>query len=324
MNERTKSRLGLAFRLLCVLATVVVLWRFLRGIDVDRFTAALRGADYRLLVLAVLLNVGAQFVRGASWTAMLGARHPVRFGTLLRYELAAQAASSLTPARAGEVMRLWMLRREGVPVTVTTALIVLKKSIGAVGVALLALPVPLLLGFTGWVPGVVLAITAAMVAHLALLVWVAHRKPGAKLPAFLRGLVDGMYFLRDRRGFAGASAWILLGEIADAAAAFVVLRALHMNLSFAAAILVLFFIDFANALPSAPAQLGTFEAGALYALGLLGVSPDLALAFTLVFHAQQAMPQIVVGLPFQLHYLAVRRTTQDSPTAAPVPEGMHG
>ncbi|WP_436536074.1 lysylphosphatidylglycerol synthase transmembrane domain-containing protein [Actinoplanes sp. HUAS TT8] len=320
MNERTKSRVGLAVRLLFVLATVFVVWHFLREIEVGKFTAALRDADYRLLATAVLLNIGAQFVRAASWKAMLGARHPVRFGTLLCYELAAQAASSLTPARAGEVMRLWLLKREEVPVTVTTALIVLKKSIGAVGVALLALPTPLLLATTDWTLGVVLAINAAMILHLLLLVWVAHRRPGGRLPKFLRGLVDGMYFLRDRRGFTLASAWILLGELADAAAAFVVLRALHVNLSFAAAILVLFFIDFANALPSAPAQLGTFEAGALYSLGLLGVAPDLALAFTLVFHAQQAMPQIVAGLPFQLHYLAVRRTTRRTPTPVAVPK----
>ena len=58
---------------------------------------------------------------------------------------------------------------------------------------------------------------------------------------------------------------------------------------------------------AAPGHLGTFEVGALYSLGFLGVGQDAALAFALVFHAQQALPQIVFGLPFQLHFLSTKK-----------------
>ena len=100
---------------------------------------------------------------------------------------------------------------------------------------------------------------------------------------------------------------IFIGELLDALAAFVVMRALHIELSLLAAVLVVFFIDFSNALPAAPGHLGTFEVGALYSLGFLGVGQDAALAFALVFHAQQALPQIVFGLPFQLHFLSTKK-----------------
>lgn len=307
MNEVTKGRLAFWFRLVCIVSTVVALWWMLRELDFAKLGDTFERADVWLLVLAVALNLAAQLVRAVSWTAMLGPRHPVGFGPLLRYELAAQAASSISPARAGELLRLWMLKREDVPATVTTALIVLKKAIGALCIAVIALSALFLPGLPGWVPAFVVGITALMAVQLVLLVWAAYRAKPEKVPKFLRGVVDGMYFLRDRRSFSLSTFVIFLGEALDALAAFAVMHALHIELSLLAAALVVFFIDFSNALPAAPGHLGTFEVGALYSLGFLGVGQDAAFAFALLFHAQQALPQIVVGLPFQLHFLSTKK-----------------
>lgn len=304
-----KERLNLAIRWLSILATVFSLWWFLRGLDVGKLGETLDRANFWLLALAVLLNIAGQLIRTASWGVMLGPRHPVPMGRLVRYEFAAQAASAVSPARAGELLRLWMLKREDIPVGVTTALIVLKKVIGAVGIVVLVAPTPLVLsGLPGWVSGVIGLIAAAMIVQLVLLVLVAYRARPDKVPRFLRGAVDGMYFLRDHYRFPLASAWILAGEVTDAVAAFVVLRALHIGLSIAAAVLVLFFIDFSNALPAAPGNLGTFEVGALYCLNFLLVPQDAALAFALLFHIQQILPQILIGLPLQLHFLSVDKS----------------
>lgn len=313
MNDSTKNRLSVAFRLLSIVATVFTLWWFLRGLDVQKMGDTLDRANLWLLALAMLLNISGQLVRAVSWVVMLGPRHPVPFGQLLRYEFAAQAASAISPARAGEVLRLWMLKQEDVPATVTTALIVLKKAIGAASIALLAVATPMVLsGLPSWVPDFVVLIMVAMVVQLVLLVLVAYHAKSDKIPKFLRGVIDGMYFLRDRRRFPHVSALILVGEATDAAAAFVVLHALHIDLPIAAAILVLFFIDFSNALPAAPAQLGTFEVGALYSIEFLRVPQDAALAFALLFHAQQVLPQIIIGLPFQLRFLGAKK--RHSPT----------
>ena len=79
--------------------------------------------------------------------------------------------------------------------------------------------------------------------------------------------------------------------------------------------MILFTVDISNLLPAAPAQLGTFEVGALTALELLHVPRAAAVAFALLFHAQQVLPQIVIGLPLELHFLLVRRRSNDG--AAP-------
>ncbi|MFD9206350.1 lysylphosphatidylglycerol synthase transmembrane domain-containing protein [Streptomyces sioyaensis] len=301
-------RLGIAFRVACIAATVTALWWFLHGIDVKTLVETFHRAMLWPLVLAALLNIGSHCVRAEGWRVMLGPRHRIPFGRLLRYELAAQAASAISPARAGEVLRFWLLRQDAVPAATTGALIVLKKVLGAVGLAVLVTAAPWLLpALPHWIRGFVAVFAALMVIELVTLVFVAHRVAPDKLPKFLRGLIGGMYFLRDSRRMFRALAVMLVGEAADAAAAGAVLYALGIDLPIAAAVMVLFFIDFSNMMPIAPGHLGTFEAGALYSLNLLHVSPDAAFAFALLFHAQQVLPQIVVGLPFELRLLTRRQ-----------------
>ena len=313
-GSTVKRRLKTAFRVLCIVATAGGLWWFLHGLDVEQLGETFQRAAAWPLVLAVLLNICGHLVRAEGWRVMLGARHPIPYGRLLRYELAAQAASALTPVRAGEVLRFWLLKQDRVPAATTGALIVLKKVHGAVGLALLVVATPWLVsGLPGWIRGFVAGFAALMVIELAVLVVVAHRVEPVRLPKFLSGVVGGMEFLRTNRRMLTAQGVMLVGEITDAAAVVVVLHALHVDLPIAAAILTLFLIDFSNMLPVAPGNLGTFEVGALYALNLLNVPQDTALAFALLFHAQQILPQIVLGLPLELRFIARGRRRGDNP-----------
>lgn len=165
--------------------------------------------------------------------------------------------------------------------------------------------------------GFVTAFTAFMFLQLVVLLVVAHRAGKARLPKYLRSVVAGMYFLRDRKRMPFALGLMLIGEMTDAAAVAVVLLALNLHLPVAATLLTLFLIDFSNMLPVAPGHVGTFEVGALYAMDLMHVSRDSALAFALLFHAQQVLPQIVTGLPLELKLLASRRagSALDAPSA---------
>src|SRR5260370_30093655 len=79
------------------------------------------------LLLALLLNIGSHFVRARGWQIMLRQRVRLPFTRLLRYEVAAQAASSISPARAGEGLRLWLLKQDDVPATTTVQLIAAKQ-----------------------------------------------------------------------------------------------------------------------------------------------------------------------------------------------------
>jgi uncharacterized membrane protein YbhN (UPF0104 family) len=292
---------------------VVALWWFVRGIDMRALGDTFERAAPWPLVLAVLLNGAAQHVRALGWHIMLGPRYRIPFGRLVRYEFSAQAASAITPARAGEVVRVWLLKsRDDVPASTTGALIAVKKLLEAIGLAILVLPVPWLLpGLPMWVGNLIILFAAIMGTLLALLAVAARRAKSDMPPTIIRRLVGGMHFLRDWRRMLAALAVAVVGEAADLAAVFAVLVALDIDLPIAAAALILFMIDISNLMPTGPAHVGTFEVGAFSALELLPVQHEAALAFALLFHAQQVLPQIVVGLPLELRLLLGRQRSGD-------------
>ncbi|MBW2193813.1 MAG: flippase-like domain-containing protein, partial [Deltaproteobacteria bacterium] len=69
-----------------------------------------------------------------------------------------------------------------------------------------------------------------------------------------------------------------------------------ITLSFIELYAVLIIICFFIALPSVPGFWGVWEAGGVFALALFGISAKDAVAFTLVNHAVQLIPIIIIGM----------------------------
>lgn len=105
---------------------------------------------------------------------------------------------------------------------------------------------------------------------------------------------------------------IVTGNVLILVAATAVARALDLELSAAVLVLVLLSIEVSNILPTPPGQLGTCEAAVLGpTAGVLGRAEGLA--FALVFHAQQVLPQIPLGVMTMAGNALLRdRSEQDS------------
>jgi uncharacterized membrane protein YbhN (UPF0104 family) len=72
-------------------------------------------------------------------------------------------------------------------------------------------------------------------------------------------------------------------------------HAFHLELSVRTAVLTLVGINAAIAIPAAPGNFGTFEAGAAFALCAAGAPRDLALSYALTFHLTHVVPVAVVA-----------------------------
>ena len=59
-------------------------------------------------------------------------------------------------------------------------------------------------------------------------------------------------------------------------------------------ILILFISSLALSIPSSPGNIGTFEAGVIYAMGIIGVS-IYQLEFALILHAVTFFPYTILG-----------------------------
>src|SRR5439155_26623636 len=103
-------------------------------------------------------------------------------------------------------------------------------------------------------------------------------------------------------------------RVSDAIEVMLVLAAVGLDASFFPALLILLFINFAIAAPSTPAQIGAFEAGGVFALGMLGAPTEKALAFALLYHFMQAIPVTLAGM----EALLVWRSLRQAPASAGV------
>src|SRR5215475_9968685 len=160
-------RLALAIRILVICVIAAALWWFLHTIDFAKFGDALKSAKLWPLVLAAILNFFCLSGKAVCWRIMLAPRHKVGVWRLFRYTIATFAASAIAPARAGEVLRVWTLkRRDGVPVADTAAVAVAEKLLDGISMIILVSPVPFLLPGLPWQVAGGIALCAAIALTL--------------------------------------------------------------------------------------------------------------------------------------------------------------
>src|SRR5215213_7388029 len=92
--------------------------------------------DY--LLVALLLTSATFLVRAERWQYLLGPLGPTRFWVVFRTTVIGFGASALLPARAGEVIRPYLLaRREGLSATAAFATILVERILDLVAVLML-------------------------------------------------------------------------------------------------------------------------------------------------------------------------------------------
>jgi hypothetical protein len=292
-------RLVLAIRILVICVVVAALWWFLRKVDFAKFGEAVKSAKLWPLVLAAVLNFLCLWGKAVCWRIMLAPHHKVGVWRLFRYTIATFAASAIAPARAGEVLRVWTLkRRDGVPVSDTAAVAVAEKLLDGISMIILVAPVPFLLPGLPWqvAGGIALCAAIALVLFVVLFIAVGRVGESASSRTWVRRFVAGMHVLRSPKRVLGSLALLILVWSADLGEVMAVFYALDIHLPIAAGLLVLFSLNLWIAIPSTPAQFGALEAGAISALQLLQVGGEQAAAFALLYHLLQVLPLIIAGL----------------------------
>lgn len=313
--------LKLAIRILVIGLIAAGLWWFVREMDFAEFGKQMRSAKLWPLLVAAGLNFVCLWGKAVCWRIMLAPRHKVGVWRLFRYTIATFAASAIAPARAGEVLRVWTLKRhDGVPVADTAAVAVAEKLLDGISMLILVAPVPFLLHGLPWkVAGAIVGCAAIAIAmFIGLYVAVGRVDEGTSSRTWMRRFLAGMHVLRSPKRLLGSLVLLILVWSADLGEVMAVFYALDMDLPIAAGLLVLFSLNVAIAIPSTPAQVGALELGAIAALQLLHVGGEKAGAFALLYHGLQVIPLIVAGLIFE-YRLVLGREGEPNGTEPPVP-----
>src|SRR5215204_6024922 len=123
---------------LILLLTLGLLWYFFRNADMPRVWGEMRHARPLLLIGAVLITGATYVIRSLRWQYLLAPIGHTHFGNAFRATVIGFAATFLLPARAGEVIRPYLLaRQEGLPGSAAFATIIVERLLNLVTVLLL-------------------------------------------------------------------------------------------------------------------------------------------------------------------------------------------
>ncbi len=334
-------------RIVGFLLTGVFLWLVARNVDGAELVSAFAKADYRLVAPAALATLTGYLVRTARWQRIVRPVAPLSFGSAFGILMMGFAANNLLPARLGEVVRAYMLRRRtGARKTYGLATIVLERVCDGLvlilflGIVSISLPLP------DWGQEVqvlssalFLAATVAIVLLLMqedVIVKIAYlllgRFPDRLAGPLLRAMevfISGLHALRSRRSVAYVILMSVVVWLLEAVSYLLLVTAFGVRLTpdvpVLAAGFLLVVVNLGIMIPSGPGYVGTFQAAAIGALGVFGVAKEPALALAILSHLMQWLLVTLIGLAFfakeQVGLFGIERQAEserdDLPTVLP-------
>lgn len=284
-----------AVRWLLSLVVLLLCALFLQHVDWTKLSGYVSHARFSLLVVVTLIPAVHALLKSERWRILIAPFARVPWLRLYHTLIMSFAASAVLPARAGELLRLFVLKREfNVPVSSSIGVILVEKLLEMAGLLLVVGPLMFFLPLEQpWIKKTAIGLAAMVfVGIIALLVIAKYAKSSNSM---IGRLVDGMRCIGTFRRAVAVLAMSAIVFIVDGIMITLVLRAYGIDLHWAAPALVLLPVNIAIALPSTPAQIGIFEAAAVGGLTALGVQRERALAFAMTYHFVQILPVMIIA-----------------------------
>ncbi|MFL7813746.1 MAG: lysylphosphatidylglycerol synthase transmembrane domain-containing protein [Anaerolineales bacterium] len=302
------------------------LYLALRGLELEQVWEPLRTARYWWLLPGVGVYFIAVWVRAWRWHYLLRPVKAVSTPKMFPIVAIGYMGNNIYPARAGEVLRAYVLKRkEDVSISASLATVIVERIFDGVvmlGFVFLNLPELATLtgssGFIGNIRTLALWGSAAFLGALGVFMLAAMFPNQAEkifkrlvevfLPEKIRHKVldialkflHGLESLRSPR----EAVMVLLTSVViwllETGKYWFVMHAFDFQVSFFALMLMNGIVNLATTIPSAPGYLGTFDGPGIAVLSAFGVDQGVATGYTLVLHAALWFPITVLGAYFML------------------------
>ena len=306
-----------------LLAIALFAW-FLSRANLADVWVQVRNARPAFLVAALLLVAVTFWVRAVRWQHLLAPIGPTRFRTAFRTTVIGFAALSLLPARAGDLLRPYLLaRQEGLSPPAVFATIVMERVLDFIAVLILLAvyvwgfsdastlpphlrgPIEVSSALAAVAAVVMMGLMWVLATHperigaiVAATTRVLPRRLGTRLGALARTFSGGFAVAREPRSLATAFVWSLPLWLLLAGEIWLVTRAFNINVSFPGSFLLQALLVIGVAVPT-PGAVGSYhEAFRLGVTTFFGTPNDAAVAAAIVVHAVGFFPIVFVGLVF--------------------------
>jgi glycosyltransferase 2 family protein len=308
-----------------LIVAAALLALFLYNVDLRGVVSQILHADVEWLLLALLTMFANLAIRAWRWQYLLEPLGAAPFGSAFRATAVGFAASSVLPARAGEVIRPYFLaRQEHMSATGAFATIILERVLDMVTVLALLASYVFFFGDTvttrntvafeavKWAGGMAAAVS--LVALVVLFVLAGHparlanacRRLEQVLPSKLAGLLadiaekfaTGLGAIRRPGRLLVSLALSVPLWLSIALGTWAAAIAFHMTMPFTGSFLMLALLVIGVAVPT-PGAVGSFHA--MFRLGattFFGAPDDAAVGAAIVLHAFTVGPSLLLGLMF--------------------------
>jgi uncharacterized protein (TIRG00374 family) len=302
-----------------VVVSIVFLALALQGLDLAHFWLTLREANYWWIIPGVVVYFAAVWARTWRWHYMLGHIKRIPTARLFPVVVIGYMGNNVYPARAGELLRSYVLRRkEGVPISASLATVVLERLFDGLVMLLFVFatlpfaPLPdayrmLVVAFSALFGIALLAffVVAARPARAQrVYAWLVDRLLPTGMRPRVHGLFDpfvhGLQSLRSPRDMLLIFATSTLIWLTETTKYWFVMQAFPFSVGFPVLMLMTAVVNLFTTIPSTPGYVGTFDAPGIAILQRFGVDKAIATGYTLVLHVALWLPITLLGVYYMI------------------------
>jgi uncharacterized protein (TIRG00374 family) len=284
--------------------SALFLWLAFRSADLNAVWATLGDAKPYDVALAVGAMAGVYLLQSARWRAIARVRPPSYVG-YTELVVSGVAVNNVLPGRLGDIIRArWLALRSTLSSGRAFSSVVLDRGADLLTlVALLAVALPRVIDQGGWLvrvaAGAVVLVAVLLLALAFARVYTRYRPRGRRHRGLVRRLVrdtlEGLAEPLGRATLLEVAVLSLLAWLAWTLGAYLVARALGIELDLLDVVFVTAVVNLGVAVPSSPGFVGTYQWLAVESLAVVGVSREPALAFSILLQATWYVPTTAVG-----------------------------
>jgi len=297
-----------------VMISAVFLYFALRGWELDKAWLALRTANYGWIIPGVVVYFFGVWARTWRWHYMLRPIKAVPLVRLFPVVVIGYMGNNIYPARAGELIRAYVLRKkEAVSISASLATIIVERIFDGVimllfvFVSLPLTPMPeglrrvvVLFSLLFFGALAIFFVIAARPARSQIIYnWFIARLVPPRYQDLARGLLDrfmdGLHCLRSGKDVLMIFVTSLVIWLAETVKYWFVMHSFDFSVPFYVLMLMNGVVNLATTIPSAPGYVGTFDAPGIEVLEQFGVDRAVATSYTLVLHAALLLPITLLG-----------------------------
>lgn len=300
-----------------VLISLAFLYPVVQGLHLDLVWDYLQRAEYVWILPGVAVYFVGVWLRTWRWHYMLRPVKRISLRALFPVVCIGYFGNNVYPARAGELLRAYVLRRrEDMPISASLATILVERVFDGLVMLIfvaVALPfAPLLAGYRAFVGLISLAFLAALGIFFAAALrpqavrgtytrWlrgILPQRVRVEVDGFVDRFLEGIRFLARPQDVTMTFFTSVLIWLVETLKYWFVMHAFAFSVPFIVLMLMNGIVNLATTLPAAPGYVGTFDTPGIAVLVAFGVNPELAAGYTLVLHAALWVPITVVGALF--------------------------